>query len=393
MRTGSRFKSDGDLPAGSLELLVAGGPGQSEGALSGIAVRLVPASGTDAGDGAKGVTGNDGLAKIAAPPAGVPQKLVAVINGTDVTSEPFDLTKSGGRLLLEAQWDDTARLQALLDAATPGQAVYAECAFKGTRYRSMPFLPLDGTGTKISVFVVPRVQFQFQLEAEVEDELLAVRGRFVVANNSLAPYRAGPDGLVLAMPRGFKGAVVAETDQNEVSVSPGEGFRIIRPVPPFGRQFHAGLSLPVSHGTVGWRFDLPLGADESQLAIKQVPGMSVHAAANMSSETRQTPQGPYTLLGPIAIAPQQAMELTIDGLPSPPAWRRWVTGLIGLLVLAVIVGGVVIAIMVRRPEQTTQEQTETRRQRLLDELVELERSGANPKRREQLLGELEQLWG
>jgi hypothetical protein len=35
---------------------------------------------------------------------------------------------------------------------------------------------------------------------------------------------------------------------------------------------------------------------------------------------------------------------------------------------------------------------DARRQKLLDELVALERTGDNPKRREQLVSELEELW-
>jgi hypothetical protein len=69
-----------------------------------------------------------------------------------------------------------------------------------------------------------------------------------------------------------------------------------------------------------------------------------------------------------------------------------VQGAVGLLVVAVMLAGIGLALFTRRPAEVAAAGEEVRRQRLLDELVELERSGANPKRREQLLVELEQLW-
>jgi hypothetical protein len=59
-------------------------------------------------------------------------------------------------------------------------------------------------------------------------------------------------------------------------------------------------------------------------------------------------------------------------------------------VLLVIVGGIAFALA--RKRGPTDDEREARRQKLLDELVELQRSGKNPKRREQIMAELESLW-
>jgi hypothetical protein len=391
MRSGSRFGPDKALPAGTLDVLLVGGPGQSEEPLKGIELRVIAATSSDSTSGVKSMTGPNGIVRMTLPAA--PQKVVAIVNGVEVVSEPFDVTSSGGRLLLETQWDDTARLQALLDAPAAGQVVYAECAYKGHRYRSIPLQLIEGTGTKVLVYVSRRVFFTFHLEANVEDEQLAVRGRFEVSNFSWAPYRADPEGLVVPLPRGFKGAAIAESDQAEVSVKPGKGFQIARPIPPGRRQFHAGFSLPVDRGTVEWQLDLPLGTDNSLLAVKQIPGMAIHTPTGVRSASRDTEQGTYTVLDSLRIDPNKSMVMSIEGLPSPPAWRRWVQVIIGVLVIAMLLGGVAVALFARRPKEVAGGTAETQRQRLLDELVELERSGANPKRREQLLGELEQLWG
>jgi len=393
---GAQFTADPALPAGTLDVEVAGGPGQTEEPLKDIEIRVIPAGATDATGGLASTTTADGTVRMALQVTG-PQKAVFTINGRQLLSQPFELAKSGGKLVIRAHWDGSGRPEALFDvAATPGQVVYAEAVFKTQRYRSMPLQLLEGTGSKISVYAFPRVMLKFQLEGDVEDERFVVRGSFEVTNYSWAPYRAGAEGLLVPMPHGFKDSIVAESDQSEVAVAAGEGFRIARPIPPLGRKFHAAFALPVDDGKVAWSLDLPMGAFESELVLLKSPGMTVQPPAGVSSETRTVPQGTFVLLGPITIMPKQSMVMSIDGLPSPPAWRRWVSDTVGILVIAVILAGLGFA-LVRKPAGTatvaaTVAAADVRRQRLLDELVELERSGGNPKRREQLLVELEQIW-
>ena len=105
------------------------------------------------------------------------------------------------------------------------------------------------------------------------------------------------------------------------------------------------------------------------------------------------PQGTFYVIDPITIAPRQSMVMSIEGLPSPPAWRAWVARIIGVLVVAVMLAGVAFALFGKRPAAVAAAaQREARRQRLLDELVQLERTGGSPKRRDQLVRELEELW-
>jgi hypothetical protein len=390
---GAQFAADPKLPAGTLDVEVAGGPGQTEEPLKDIEIRVIPAGSTDMTGGITSATTADGTVRMALQVTG-PQKAVFTINGRPLVSQPFELAKSGGKLVIRAHWDGSGRPEALFDlAATPGQVVYAEAVYKGQHYRSMPLQLLESTGSKITVYAFPRIMLKFQLEGDVEDALFAVRGWFEITNYSWAPYRAGPDGLLVPMPHAFKGGIVAETDQSEVAVAAGEGFRIARPIPPLGRKFHAAFSLPVEDGKVAWSLDLPMGAFDSELVLLKTPGMTVQTPPNVSSETRTVPQGTFVLLGPITIGPKQSMVMSVDGLPSPPAWRKWVSDIVGILVVGVILAGICFA-LVRKPPvaAVATAASDARRQRLLDELVELERSSGNPKRREQLLDELEQLW-
>jgi hypothetical protein len=393
-----QFSPDPNLPAGTLDVQVLGGPGQVEEPLSDLAVLVMPASSNDASHGLTSATGADGSVRMAVQ-ASEPQKVVLAINGNQLVSPPVDLTKSGGKLVIRAHWPDNAQLQALLDAGHQGQVVYAECQDRGQHYRSMPFQLLDAAGVKVTILVYPRVMFEFDLEGLPEDEKFRVSGRFEVTNVSWAPYRGGPDGLIVPMPHGFTGAALADSDQADVAIVPGVGYKIIRPLPPLGRAFQAGFYLPVDAGRAEWALDLPLGAFQSRLAILKTPGVTLQLPQNVQVETRPVSGGEVAYLGPITIRPGLSMVMAIDGLPSHPLWRAWVQGIVGVLVVGVMLAGLALALVARRrPAQaaTAEAEAEARRQRLLDELVELERAGAgvaNPRRREQVLAELEQLWG
>jgi hypothetical protein len=381
-----------------MDVQVVGGAGQSDDPIPGIEVRVIPANSNDLTGGFSSVTGADGTVRMALQVTG-PQKAVFSINGRALASQPFDLAKSGGKLLIRAQWDDSGRLQATFDVPPPAQrVVYAEATSRGQRYRSMPLQLLEATGSKISVYVYPRTMFRFQLQASAEDQLLAAQGRFEVMNSSWTPYRAGPDGLMVPMPKGAKGGVVFGSDQAEVSVVAGEGFRVMRPIPPGGRQFHGGFSLPVEDGKIKWSLDLPMGAYQSEIDLRKTPEMTAKTPPGFPVETRTVPQGTFIVMAPITILPKQAMEMTIEGMPSMPAWRKWVPRIVGVLVVALLAAGAVLALYRGpgkrgKPVRAAAQGASARRQRLLDELVELERGDGDPKRRDQVLDELEQLWG
>jgi hypothetical protein len=117
--------------------------------------------------------------------------------------------------------------------------------------------------------------------------------------------------------------------------------------------------------------------------------MSVQTPAGVEGKTVTVPQGTYYVLPNISILPKQSMVMTISGLPSPPGWRKWVPRVVGILVVLVMLGGLTFALMRSRTQDTARRQ---KRQQLLDELVELEKSRSNSQRRDQVMAELERLW-
>jgi hypothetical protein len=386
------FDSKPDIPAGTLRLVVHGGSTTDE-PLAGVGVHLIAATAQE-DSGTDQVTDASGTIDVTTE-LKEPVVAVVTINGRTLRSpKPLDLTKTGGVMTVTARWPSEGKPELVFDLVPrPGQVVYVESQFMGQTYRTLPFQPVPERGTSLSLRIFPRILFKFSLTSSIDDEYLGVRGQFYLYNSSWAPYVGGPDGVVIPLPKRFVGGQVAERDQGDVAVAPGEGFRIVKPIAPGQRVFVGAFSLPVKAGEVKWDLDLPFGAFQSGMEILQVPGMRVDTPPGVRGETATVEQGTFFVLPEISILPKQSMVMTITGLPAPAAWRTWLPRIIGVLVVIVMIGGVYMALTRNRPDTAADKAREAKRQKLLDELVELEKSGKNEKRREQIMNELEKLWG
>jgi hypothetical protein len=387
----ANFSAQTDIPAGTLRLKVHGGS-QADEPLAGVSARLVPAATQDTPGEAQLTTATGTLDLTTTLKE--PVIAVVTINGKELRSKPLDLATQGGSLDVTARWPSQGKPEVMFDLVPrAGQVLYVETSMHGQTYRTLPFQPVPERGTRVTLFIFPRILFGFSLTSRVDDEYLGVNGRFEVSNNSWSPYVGGPDGLLIPLPKGFVGGLVADKDQGDVALAPGEGFRIMRPIPPGQRTFHGAFSLTVNKaGEVTWNLDLPFGAFNSGMEIMQVPGMQVQTPAGVQGQTMTVPQGTFFVLPQISILPKQSMVMTITGLPRPAAWRVWMPRIIGILGLLLMLGGVFYALTRTRPDAESSALREVRRQKLLDELVELEKAGKNEKRREQIMAELEQLW-
>lgn len=389
----SSFTAKPDLPGGAVEVYVHGGD-KADAPLPDVEIRIAPVGA--AAEAPVHKTGTDGKLKITVPgTAGTKYTATYKIQGRELTSEPFELAPKGGALDIKASWVQDPRQQVLFDVPyKAGQVLYAEATSSGRltgTFRSMPFMPIAQAGTHVGVIIYPRVLLRFNMRAMVEDELLAVQGRWTLENNSWIPYRSTMDGLLIPFPKGHKGGVVADMNQNDVAVVPGEGVRVMRPLPPgSGVSFVAGFTMPADGGTVDWALDLPLGTFGSDFHVRQTPGLSVELPPGAKGEVKAGRDGnPYFMVEQITIGPGRSMTMKINGLPSPPSWKLWAPRVIGVAVILLMIGGLVFALATKGNASSS---TSARRAQLLDELVQLERSGANPKRKEQVMAELEKLW-
>jgi hypothetical protein len=388
-----QFTPRSDIPPGSVEVIVHGGADATDGALADVSVKLAPVGSPGAFKEAQ--TGDNGRVTMKPDIQG---ELVATvtINGRPFTTKPFDLSSAGGVLEVEAHWASSGKPQAMFDLVPrPGQIVYAETTMHGNLYRTIPFQPVSDRGTRATLFIFPRLLFTFSLTSRIDDEYLAVNGRFELSNNSWIPYVGGPDGIIVPLPRGFKGGLVAEKDQGDVALEPTQGFRIVRPIAPGRKTWHGAFSLPVEDGKATWALDLPFGAFNSGMEIQQVPGMTVQTPPGVDGRTMTVPQGTFFVLPQISILPRQSMVMSIAGLPAAPAWRVWLPRIAGVLVVLLVLAGIAFALFRTGPTEASTAERTARRRKLLDELVELEKDGQggkSGKRKERILAELEKLW-
>ncbi len=395
VRGNANFTARPDLPVGIVEVEVRGGAGSASAPLAAIPVTLIDAATEKPVAGAEGVTGADGKVRLTGP-GGTQLKAVLDINGRRMSSSTMELTKGGGRLDVTAQWPAQGRPEAVFDVAhAPGQVLYAVVKVANTSFVSLPLATAPDRGLHGNIYVYPRTVFTFEAIAYAEDEQLGVQGTFEITNYAWAPYVAGPDGLVIPLPRGHKGAVVAKQDADVVTAAKGQGFRILGAIPPGGRKFRGGFSMPIEHGDVEMAFTLPYGTWQSSLQIRQLPGMSVLLPESVQGETRTAPNGdPWFVIPELSLQPATPLSITIRGLPSVPSWRVWMPRIVGVLVLLLLVGGIGIALRVSSRGRATDIR---RKQQILDEIVALDAGGSmspdQRARRERLVDELERLWG
>jgi hypothetical protein len=393
----AEFQPDQSLPKGTLQVRVHGGAGMKDGPLPGIELRVVPEGSTNVAEGVASKSGPDGTVQLGNIATGTKHRLMFKVNGKELASDEFDVTEAGGKIDVVAHWEAEGAPQIVFDVPyNPTQVLYAETRQTSPLskqlelYRTMPFLPLENTGAHITISVLPRILFSFQLQAFVEDDILGVRGLWRVSNNSWIPYLDSADGLLIKLPKGHIGGVVGNEYQGAVSVAQAEGYRILRALPPGPTQWEAGFSMKSDDGKVDWKMDLPLGAFQSLFQIREFPGLKVDAPGR-TGDTQVGRSGTRWLtFDDIMIPTKQAMVMSISGLPSHPAWKKWVPRVVGLVVVAIMLGGIAFALTRKRESE---ESIQARRKAdLMDELVELEKSNVNPKRRDEVLAELERIW-
>ncbi|MCW5801705.1 MAG: hypothetical protein KIT31_04910 [Deltaproteobacteria bacterium] len=395
VQSASQFQLANNLPAGKLEVQLHGGNANENNPIPDVGVKLVPADDPKA-EGVTLTTAKDGWFETMLPTTGK-HRAIYTIKGKEFTSDPFEVSQAGGRLDVLVRWGTQAPPEVLVDAPVEPTVVYAESVVQGNKlsgtFRSLPFQVVPTAGVHVPILIYPRLFFTFTLKVFVEDEQLGVQGRWTVFNTGWAPYKGeGDDGVLIRAPRGHKAGILAGNNQNDVAVVPNEGFRLMRPIPPGEKTFIAGFTMPIDRGTAELVWDLPNGTNESHIEIKQMQGMVVDAPKGAQTGTGRGNDGAtYYVIDGINVDPGQTMQLAIRKLPAAPLWRVWAPRFVAGFVIALMAVGIVYALS-KKKKPAVDSAARVRRAALLDELVELERSGDNPKRREQVMAELERIW-
>jgi hypothetical protein len=400
-------------PAGTIEVALVGGTGQKQDAMPGVLITFIDGA-TDDSITTMGVTGPDGKLKVTVPPTmtngvkiafhfGVPPiapdtdlTTLKDVGGTTITSQPIDVSKSGMLLAVEAHWPESSGFEATLDMPT-GALMYAQVSVASKtgieKFRSRPFESFPEAGVLEKINVWKRTPQIFDAIAFVDDQQLVVQGQYAVQNWGWEPVRGDADGLVIPFPANMRHPVVAAKDQNVAAVAPGEGYRILRPIPPGGVAFGFGFDVSIDGGTSTVAFPSKFGTMGARFRVRQNPGQVVTTPPGQKGTL--APTSDWYVIQNITINPGQEFSVTVTGLPSDASWKIWMPRILGVLVLLILIGGIGYALAQKPPE--TAPVDAKRRETLLEELVALEKRGnlnaKERKEREKLIDELERIWG
>ena len=363
-----------------------------------IDIEPVPAPGDDAAAAQAEavppeITGPQGVALVAGLTPGKQYRLVATVHGERLQGAPFTMPQSGGmRLPVNVAWRDLGNAEArFLGVPASPDGVYVTRARAGEQsYLSAPFQATPERGAALRMVVVSAVDepvgFAFHMQGWVDDVYMGFQSQMTLHNWSYAPWDPGPEGLVMPLPVGFVGAQVEEEMSHKVSVDPDRGFIWRGAVPPGGARFMTAFSLPVNGGGISFDMPLPLGAMNSLLALSHTPGMEVDVPPGSEGRFMEDNGGRrHYVVGGINIAPMKRMVLSVSGLPTRPAWQRYLAWSVGVAVLCMLAWGLFgvfaqrrrdtrAAMAGARDEQAAAQRgkLKQRREHLLDELVTLE---------------------
>jgi hypothetical protein len=352
----------GDLPVGTITVRVI------RGSLTiPILNQVVQITG---GATASSTTNESGRAEFSGLTPGTRIKAFTEVDGERVESQEIQIPAAGG-------------VRVMLVATDPEAAKRAE---EDRRLAQTPAQP---------GMVVLGDQSRFVFE--VGDEGLNVFNILQVINTARVPIQ--PDAPVrFQLPDGAERAALLEGSTPLASVA-GKHVEVKGPFPPGMTLLQFAYTMPYSGGTLTVRQAIPAQLAQLTVVAQKVGDMRL-TSAQIAQQREMPSEGQLYILGQgPAIPLGGAVEFAFSGLPHRSTWPRNVA--LSLVVLILIAG----AITSTRGRGTSTPEAarrtlEDRRERLFDELVQLEQShragrlapGTYSSRRQQLVNSLERIY-
>jgi hypothetical protein len=177
----------------------------------------------------------------------------------------------------------------------------------------------------------------------------------------------------------------------------GRRVQISGPLPPGSTQLNVGTQIPVTSGTFELEQPFPAAVDQMAVIVQKVGDVKM-SSPQILEQREIAAQGQTYIAGPTSpVAAGQPLRVSLADMPHhSPVPRR-----IAIALALVIVGGGVWAGTRPRKDVASvaaeRKRLVARRERLLAELVRLERDQRNDprysSRREEILGALEHVYG
>ncbi len=373
--------------------------------LPGAAVQLMPVAA--AGDAKKpqdsaeapkplleNVSNGQGMVEFTGLVPGTQYRVVSSLFNTRLESGPVAVPTVGGlRLPVTVRGKILSSAEARFTGVAPGKLYLVQAEFQGRPQRSPPFQTVAGRGAVVGLILHDKPLLSLHMNGWVDEERMGFSGQFGLYNTSAMPWEPGRKGLVIPLPKGFSSARLDGDEMKTiVKIDSDRGFIWTGPLPPGSARFIGGFSMPVEDKRMAFHMDLPLGLLNSSVVLFKSQGMRVEdlpPGARTSERKARNGRDIFVVNG-INIPAGRSIAFSVTGLPQKPAVERYISYVVGALVVALLLWAIIVVITHRRPEEVGVETRRTgkaweqdkvrvrklgrRREQLLDDMVALEAS-------------------
>ncbi len=329
------------------------------------------------------------MAGIPRPVTDLPDRAISVrlIRGqlsNNIIGHPVELHIAGGRILT-VKTDDSGRAQ--FNDVPGGQQVHAVATVDGERLESQAFNPPTRGGVRLLLVATDKsgpvvggaseparsgelvLGDSTRILVEPDDDGLRVYYMLDIVNASGAPINADRP-FVLDVPAGAQGLTMLDESSPQAKVS-GDRLTVTGPFVPGSTTVHTAYQLPITSGSAAIQQTMPVRAGGFVLIARKLPGLDIVSAQTTERREIQTPEGEtYIVSRGQPMAAGESVSFEVTGLPHHS--RTPVTVALVLAGLVVALGVWFASVRPQGAEDARPGQLRSRREQLLDRLVELE---------------------
>lgn len=240
------------------------------------------------------ITDDQGRAEFTSVAPGTQVTASVVVDGETLTSQPFAVPGTGG-----------VRVALVAGAAAAADAE-AEANRAAAQAPARPGAVVFGPDTRIVL--------------EFQDDEPTFFYIFSVVNNARTPVTPAST-LALALPDDAEQAAIVSGPAGLARLQDGT-LTLSGPFPPGPSAFQIAFRLPIA-STLRLRVRWPAPVEGILVAAEKAPGMSL-ASPQLSGIREGDSNGQVFVVGTGGrLNEGETLELTIAGLPAPPAWPFW----------------------------------------------------------------------
>lgn len=287
-------------------------------------------------------TDEQGRAQFDKLPAGALVQATTAVDGETLTSQEFSVPSRGGTRI------------ALIAGIAAAKAAEKSAADAAAREPARPGVVEIGPESRIII--------------EFQDDNLTVFYLLEVVNNARTPIDIGGP-LLITLPTGASGASMMQGSSPRAGVK-GDLLTITGPFPPGKTNAQVGFSLPQQTSSLTIRQTWPVALAQVFVGMEKIGNMQL-ASPQLTNIRDVNPEGqPFVMGTGPRLNAGETMVLNLTGLPAHSLLPR---NIVLALVVAIFAAGAWFAWSPAKAHADQDEKLNARREKLLGEIVALER--------------------